>query len=219
MPDTPQLRLYSFWRSAATYRVRVALTLKGLEAEETALDLDAGDQFEPDFLALNPEGAVPALVVDGAPALTQSLAILEYLEERFPQPALLPAGPADRARVRSLCGLVAADTHPLIVPRVRTYLAGTGADPAAVHAWVGHWIGRGLAALEARLAPDPQTGTFCHGESATFADLCLCSLTVWAKTLGADVAAYPTVARIAAACEAMEAFARAHPSRQLGAPA
>src|ERR1700760_3630651 len=121
MADRPKLLLYGFWRSMAAYRVRVALNLKGLEAEEVALDLDAGDQFAPDFLAVNPEGAVPALIVDGQPALTQSMAILGYLEERFPEPALLPKDLAGRARVRSLSALVASDTHPLIVPRVRTY--------------------------------------------------------------------------------------------------
>ena len=220
MPDQPPIRLYGFWRSMAAYRVRVALNLKGLAAEEIALDLDAGDQFAPEFLAINPEGAVPALVVDGQPALTQSLAILEYLEERFPKPALLPKDLAARARVRSLSALVAADTHPLIVPRVRTYLTGTaGLNPGDLRAWSAHWIGRGLGALEARLARDAETGTYCHGETPTFADLCLGSLVIPAKTLGVDVSPYPTVARIAAACETLEAFARAHPSRQLGAPA
>ncbi|HEY3949464.1 maleylacetoacetate isomerase [Phenylobacterium sp.] len=219
MTDTPKLRLYGFWRSMATYRVRVALALKGLAAEEVALDLDAGDQFAPDFLAVNPEGAVPALIVDDAPALTQSMAILEYLEERFPEPPLLPADLAARARVRSICALIVADTHPLIVPRVRTYLIEqVGLDAAGFRAWGGHWIGRGLSALETRLARDPATGAFCHGQAPTFADLCLGSLAVPARTLGVDLAPYPTVARITAACETLDAFARAHPSRQLGAP-
>ncbi|THD64658.1 maleylacetoacetate isomerase [Phenylobacterium sp.] len=219
MTDQPTLRLYGFWRSMATYRVRVALALKGLEAEEIALDLLAGDQFDPGFLALNPEGAVPALVVDGQPALTQSMAILEYLEERFREPPLLPADLRARARVRSLSALVVADTHPLIVPRVRAYLAKAGLDAAAVNAWSAHWIGRGLTALETRLAADPATGAFCHGEMVTFADLCLASLAVPARTLGVELSPYPTVARITAACEDMDAFAKAHPLRQLGAPA
>src|ERR1700735_5081436 len=134
MTNHPTLQLYGFWRSMATYRVRVALRLKGLEAEEIALDLNAGDQFAPDFLALNPEGAVPALVVDGQPALTQSMAILEYLEERFPDPPLLPADLRARSRVRSLSALVVADTHPLIVPRVRSYLTAAGFDDTTIHA-------------------------------------------------------------------------------------
>jgi maleylacetoacetate isomerase len=219
MADQPPIRLYGFWRSMAAYRVRVALNLKGLVAEEVALDLDSGDQFAPDFLAINPEGAVPALKIGDQPVLTQSMAILEYLEERFPKPALLPKDLAARARVRSLAALVAADTHPLIVPRVRTYLTGTaGLNPGDLRAWSAHWIGRGLTALETRLARDAETGTFCHGEAPTFADLCLGSLAIPAKTLGVELSGYPTVARITAACEALDAFARAHPARQVGAP-
>ncbi len=219
MTDHPTFRLYGFWRSMAAYRVRVALNLKGLDAEEIALDLDAGDQFAPEFLALNPEGAVPALVVDDGPPLTQSLAILEYLEERFPKPPLLPHDLAGRARVRAISALVAADTHPLIVPRVRTYLTETaGLAPAAFRAWGAHWIGRGLSTLEAKLADSPATGVFCHGDQVTFADLCLGSLAIPAKTLGVDLSAYSTVTRIVAACEALDAFAKAHPARQIGAP-
>lgn len=220
MADQPTLRLYGFWRSMAAYRVRVALNLKGLVAEEVALDLDAGDQFAPDFLALNPEGAVPALVVDGAPALTQSMAVLEYLEERFPEPPLLPADLAGRARVRSLAALMVSDTHPLLVPRVRTYLTQTaGFNEAALRAWAAHWVERGLTAMEARLAHDPATGAFCHGDGVTLADICLGNLGVTARNVGFDLGEVPTVARIIAACQEIEAFARAHPMRQLGAPA
>lgn len=220
MPDAPAFRLYGFWRSMAAYRVRVALNIKGVAVEEVALDLNAGDQFAPDFLAINPEGAVPALVEPGQPAITQSMAILEYLEERFPQPALLPADPAGRARVRSLAALVVSDTHPLIVPRVATYLTSEGGfDQPRFRAWAGHWIGRGLSTLEARLARDAQTGAFCHGDAVTLADLTLASLAVPARTLRFDLAPYPTVSRIVTACEGIDAFARAHPSRQLGAPA
>lgn len=219
MPDAPTFRLYGFWRSMATYRVRVALNLKGLAVEEIALDLNAGDQFAADFLAINPEGAVPALVEPGQPALTQSMAILEYLEERFPQPALLPADPAGRARVRSLCALVVSDTHPLIVPRVHKYLADEGGfDTTRFRAWASHWIGRGLGALEMRLARAPETGAFSHGNAPTFADLTLASLAVPAQTLGFDLAPYPTVSRVVAACAAIDAFAAAHPLRQAGAP-
>jgi len=219
MTDAPTFRLYGFWRSMAAYRVRVTLNLKGVAVDEVVLDLNAGDQFAPDFLAINPEGAVPALVEDGQPALTQSMAILEYLEERFPQPALLPSDLAGRARVRSLCALVVSDTHPLIVPRVHKYLADQGGfDTARFRAWASHWIGRGLGALEARLARDNQTGAFSHGEALTFADLTLASLAVPAQTLGFDLAPYPTVSRIVGACAAMEAFERAHPLKQVGAP-
>jgi maleylacetoacetate isomerase len=219
MPDQPALTLYGFWRSMAAYRVRVALALKGLAAEEIALDLDAGDQFAPDFLALNPEGAVPALVEPGRPPLTQSMAILEYLEERYPDPPLLPADLYGRARVRSLAALIVSDTHPLIVPRVREYLAETaGFDEAALNAWRAHWLGRGLTAMEARLAGSPETGVFCHGDAVTFADICLGNLGVAAHTVGFDLGQVPTVARIIATCREIDAFAKAHPMRQRGAP-
>jgi maleylacetoacetate isomerase len=220
MPDQPALTLYGFWRSMAAYRVRAALALKGLVAEEIALDLDAGDQFAADFLALNPEGAVPALVEPGRPPLTQSMAILEYLEERYPDPPLLPADLYGRARVRSLAALIVSDTHPLIVPRVGAYLtAEAGFDEAALREWSAHWVNRGLAAMEARLARDPATGAFCHGDQVTFADICLANLGIAARNLRLDLAHTPTVARIIERCDALEAFANAHPSRQLGAPA
>jgi maleylacetoacetate isomerase/maleylpyruvate isomerase len=219
MTDAPTFRLYGFWRSMAAYRVRVALNLKGVAVEEVALDLNAGDQFAADFLAINPEGAVPALVEPGRPAITQSMAILEYLEERFPQPALLHADLEGRARVRSLAALVVSDTHPLIVPRVHKYLAGeAGFDTTRFRAWASHWIGRGLGVLEARLARDPETGAFSHGDAVTFADLTLGSLAVPAQTLGFNLAPYPTVSRIVAACAELPAFERAHPLRQAGAP-
>jgi maleylacetoacetate isomerase len=218
MPDQPDLTLYGFWRSMAAYRVRVALALKGLAATEIALDLDAGDQFAPDFLALNPEGAVPALVEPGRPTLTQSMAILEFLEERCPDPPLLPADLYGRARVRSLAALIVSDTHPLIVPRVREYLAEAGFDEAAFGAWRSHWVTRGLTAMESRLAGSAETGVFCHGDTVTLADICLGNLGVAAHVVGFDLVQVPTVARILATCQEIEAFATAHPLRQLGAP-
>jgi maleylacetoacetate isomerase/maleylpyruvate isomerase len=219
MPDQPALVLYGFWRSMAAYRVRVALALKGLAAQEFPIDLDAGEQFAPDFLAVNPESAVPALIEPGQAPLTQSMAILEYLEERFPEPPLLPADLHGRARVRSLAALVVSDTHPLIVPRVRTNLtAEAGFDDAAFRAWSAHWITRGLATIEARLANDPATGAFCHGDGVTFADICLANLGLAARTLRFDLGQTPTVARILERCDALDAFAGAHPRRQLGAP-
>jgi maleylacetoacetate isomerase len=219
MADGGGLHLYGFWRSMAAYRVRVALNLKGLTVSETALNLDAGDQFAPDYLALNPEGAVPALVAPGHPPITQSMAILEYLEEAYPQVPLLPADPHGRARVRSLCGLIVSDTHPLLVPRVRTYLKGTlGLEEAAMTAWRAHWITRGVAALESRLARDAATGAFCHGDSVTLADICMMSLLAVAKTLGFQPTGAPTVTAIADRCEGLEAFQKASPLRQVGAP-
>jgi len=149
------LKMYGFWRSAATFRVRAALNLKGLAFEETMIDLDAGEQDAPAYRAVNTAGAVPALFVDDGPPLTQSLAILEYLEELHPAPALLPADPRGRARVRALALLFAADHHPLIVPRVRRYLGeefAIGDDGRAT--WVKHWFREGLVLGEARLAGD-----------------------------------------------------------------
>jgi maleylacetoacetate isomerase/maleylpyruvate isomerase len=219
MPKTPTMRLYGYWRSMAAYRVRVALNLKGLAAQETPIDLDAGEQLAPAFLAVNPEGAVPALIDEEGRAITQSMAILEYLEERFPDPPLLPADPTGRARVRSLAAVVVSDTHPLMVPRVRTYLTANGMDERALRAWSLHWVARGLGVIEARLARDAATGVFSHGDRPTLADLCLASLAVPIKTFGVDVAPYPTVARIVDACEKLDAFARAHPRLQAGAPA
>jgi maleylacetoacetate isomerase len=213
-------KMYGFWRSAATFRVRTALNLKGLPYEETMIDLDAGEQHAPGFVAINPAASVPALFVDDGPPLIQSLAILEYLEERHPQPALLPPDLRGRARVRALGLIFAADHHPLIVPRVRRYLTdelGVGDD--ARTAWVRHWFREGLAQGEARLADDPATARFCHGDSPTIADLCLISQVMGARGFKVAMDDLPTVSRIADACLEIEAFQRAAPLRQPGAPA
>jgi maleylacetoacetate isomerase/maleylpyruvate isomerase len=147
------------------------------------------------------------------------MAILEYLEEAYPKVPLLPADPHGRARVRSLCGLIVSDTHPLLVPRVGTWLkANAGLDDATLRAWRTHWITRGIAAFETRLARDPATGAFSHGDRVTLADICLMSLIAVAKTVGFQPTNAPTVTRIVEACEAMDAFACANPFRQTGAP-
>lgn len=214
------IKMYGFWRSAASFRVRVALNLKGLAFEEEMIDIDAGVQYTPDYLALNPQAAVPSVVIDGGPPLTQSLAILEYLEETHPTPALLPADARGRARVRALALVWAADHHPLIVPRVRRYLADEmGQDDVARLGWIKHWFREGLAVGEAKLAGDPATGRFCHGDSPTFADLCLISQAAGARGFKVDFSDLPTVSRIVENCLALDAFARAHPLRQPGAPA
>lgn len=219
MTGQPALTLYGFWRSMAAYRVRVALAFKGLQVHEVAVDLNAGEQFAPDFLAVNPEGAVPALVEPGQAPITQSMAILEYLEERYPDPPLLPRDLHGRARVRSLAALIVSDTHPLLVPRVHAYLAEHAKfDEAALRDWSFHWVARGLDAMEARLAHDPQTGVFCHGDQVTFADICLGNLGVVVRASRVDMARRPTVARIIAACDELEPFRRANPRLQLGAP-
>ena len=213
------LEMYGFWRSAATYRVRVALNLKGLTAHEIPVDLDAGAQNEAGFRAINPQGAVPALVEDDQSPLTQSLAILEYLEEVHPTPALLPSDPRGRARVRSLAAAIACDSHPLIVPRVRTYLTEVaGFDAAQWRAWQTQWFGEGLRTVEARLSGEVGTGEFCHGDTPGMADLCLMSCLVGVRTFKLDVGALPIVDRIAERCLALDAFARASGHLQPGAP-
>jgi maleylacetoacetate isomerase len=219
MTDQPTLALYAFWRSSATYRVRVALALKGISAREHSIDLDRGDQQSEDFLKINPFGAVPALIIPGQPSLTQSLAILEYLDETFPTPPLLPFDALGRARVRSIASGLAADIHPLLVPRVRRYLTTTGGfDDAAWRAWQTHWFTTGLRALEMRLATEAATGTYCHGDSVTIADILLMSIIVVMRVFKIAVADIPTIDRIVARCETQEAFSRAAPLKQEGAP-
>jgi maleylacetoacetate isomerase len=214
------IRMYGFWRSAASFRVRIALNLKGLAYEETMVDIDVGEQYVPAYKAINPQSAVPSVLVDDGPPLTQSLAVIEYLEEVHPEPALLPADARGRARVRSLALLFAADHHPLIVPRVRRYLTEQfKIDDDQRSAWIRHWFREGLVQGEAKLANDPATGRFCHGDTPGIADLCLISQVMGAKNFKVDIADLPTVNRIAEACLAIDAFARAQPLRQPGAPA
>ena len=223
MTDPARFELFSFWRTSATYRVRVAFNLKGVQPREHNVNLDAGEQRSTAFLEINPMAAIPALVDHGpgqpGTALTQSLAILEFLDETYPTPALLPADAHGRARVRSLAALLAADTHPLITPRVKKYLTTAGGfDDAAWRAWQIHWFSAGLQAFEQRLAAEPDTGTFCHGETPTLADICLASILVVMRVFKIEVADIPTLHRIMAACEALPAFAAADPARQVGAP-
>lgn len=214
-------RLYSFWRSLATYRVRIALALKGVVPDEiVVVDLMKGDQHGDAYDAVNPMHALPTLVDGDGPPLVQSLAIIEYLDETRPEPPLLPADPHGRARVRSLALMVAADSHPLMVPRVREYLEHElGVPEPARAAWCRHWIATALAALERRLASEPETGRFCHGDTVSLADICLVSQVAGAGFFGVDTAPYSTVRRIAEACSAIDAFASAHPLKQPGAPA
>ena len=215
----PQIKMFGFWRSAASFRVRCALNLKGLPYVEEMIDIDVGEQYAPGYKQANPQSAVPTVIVDGGLPLTQSLAILEYLDETFPQPALLPADALGRARVRSLALLFAADHHPLIVPRIRRYLTDVlKVDDAKRNEWIKHWFGEGLSQAEARLANDPLTGRFCHGDTPTIADLCLISQVMGARGFKVDVTDMPTVLRIADACLAIDAIARAQPLRQPGAP-
>jgi maleylacetoacetate isomerase len=213
------MKLYTYWRSQAAFRVRIALRLKGLAADKVTLDLLKGDQFDAEYHALNPEGVVPTLIDGEGPPLVQSLAILEYLDETYREPPLLPSDRRDRAHVRALAQMVAMDAHPFIVPRVRKYLEEAGLDEDAVAAWVRHWLDAGSRAIEETLARDKRTGTFCHGDRPTIADICLVAHLTSAKLFGAtDPSAFPTAGRIFAACMAMDAFAAEHPLRQPDAP-
>ncbi len=228
MTSPTRFDLYSYWRTSATYRVRVAFNLKGIQPHEINVNIDAGEQRADAFLKINPLGGIPALVDHqasaGTPPLTQSLAILEFLDETFPTPPLLPADPYGRARVRSLACMLAADTHPMITPRVKKYLTGLPEghgkfDDAAWRAWQTNWFTTGLQAVEQRLASESQTGNFCHGDTPTIADICLASIIAVMRVFKIEVPGVPTVDRIVARCEALDAFAKAAPSRQVGAPA
>jgi maleylacetoacetate isomerase len=213
------MKLYTYWRSQASYRVRVALRLKGITAETVSLDLLRGDQFDQAYKVLNPEMVVPTLLDGQGPPLMQSLAILEFLEEKYPQPPLLPADLRLRAHVRALAQIVAVDAHPFIVPRVRKYLERElHLDEEARARWVRHWLDAGSRAIEDVLARDPRTGRFCCGDQPTIADICLVAHLTSAKMLcDSDPAAYPTAARIFDACIQIEAFVQEHPLRQAGA--
>lgn len=220
MTPAPQpLEIYGYWRSNAMYRVRVALNLKGVPYHEIPVNLDAGEQHAPDFVARNPMAAVPALLDGDLPPLTQSLALLEYIEERYPEPPILPGDARGRARVRALAATVAADTHPLIVPRVRQYLMERGGfDADAFRAWVTHWVGQGLVGIEANLAHSPETGRFCHGDRITVADICVTGLAMIGRVFKLDLPETPVLTGIVGRCLAEDAFARAEPSRQPDAP-
>jgi maleylacetoacetate isomerase len=213
------MKLYGFWRSLATLRVRIVLNLKEVAAEETMVDLQAGVQHSPAYRAVNPQGVLPALLDGDGPPLFQSLAICEYLDERFPDPPLLPSDLRGRARVRGLAQIVACDSHPLIVPRIREFLEREfGLSEAQRLAWCRHWLGEGLRAIEAHLA-EAETGAYCHGDTITLADVCLVSLAVgYRHYFQGRVEDFPKCAAVVERCLAEDAFARAHPLRQPGAP-
>ncbi|ALA81057.1 maleylacetoacetate isomerase [Stenotrophomonas maltophilia] len=216
IPVDDGIVLYTYWRSSAAYRVRIALELKGLawDARPVHLVREGGEQHLDAYRALNPQQLVPTLLHDGH-TLTQSLAIVEYLDERFPQVPLLPADAAGRARVRALAQLVACDIHPINNLRVMQYLERNLQLPADARTqWTLHWIAEGLAAMEAMLASSRDTGTFCHGDRPGLADLCLLPQLYNAHRFGLDLTPYPTLLRIEAACQALDAFDRARPQNQ-----
>lgn len=213
------MKLYSFWRSLATFRVRIALNLKELQPEVIEVDLIRGDQRQAQYRAVNPQMVIPALVDGEGPVLFQSLAIMEYLDECHPRPPLLPTDSRGRARVRGLAQIVACDAHPLIVPRVRNYLEHElKLDEPTRTKWIHHWFREALQALETHLTQDGETGRYCHGDQPTMADICLVSHMVGAKLFGLDVSAFPAAGKITETCLKLDAFARAHPLRQPGAP-
>jgi maleylacetoacetate isomerase len=214
------MKLYTYWRSLATFRVRIALNLKGLRHEAVYVDLDAGDQRQSAYTSVNPQMVIPSLVEDDGNVLFQSMAIMEYLDELYPSPPLLPKDPKGRSRVRALSLITVADTHPLIVPRVRNHLAATfNLDEEGKIRWVRHWFAAGLDAYEAHLSRDSATGLYCHGDQVTMADLCLVSHAAGTRVFKGTIDNHPTVKRIVDRCLADERFASAQPLRQPGAPA
>ena len=215
------MKFYSFWRSLASFRVRIALNIKGIVPDEVInVDLMKGEQCQPGYKAINPQMLLPALVDGDGPILFQSVAIMEYLEETRPEPPILPKDPRGRARVRALAAINASDSHPLMVPRVRNFMEHEfHLDEPARMKWIRHWIGEGLAAMEGHLSRDKETGKFAHRDAVTMADICVVGQVTGAGFFNVDIAPYPTVKRIADACMAIDAFAKAHPMKQPGAPA
>ncbi len=210
------MKLYTNYRSQGSFRVRVALNLKRLAREDVFLHLEKGDQFAAQYRALNPQMVVPTLV-DGEARLFQSLAILEYLDEKYPEPPLLPPASdlAARAWVRGFALINVADTHPLIVPRIRHYLSDElQLGEARLLGWIRHWFDAGFTAMEALLAERSPTGVFCHGDRPTIADICLVPPVTSAKAFGLDLSPYPRVMRIHESCMALPAFADAAPAKQ-----
>ena len=205
------MRLHGYFRSGAAYRVRIALNLKGMSVEHAFRHLRKGEQRAPDYLALNPQGLVPTLELDDGTKLTQSLAIIEWLDETHPAPPLLPADPLQRARVRAFAFAIACDIHPVQNLRVIAAVRELGGEEAA-QAWAKRVNAEGLAACEKLIAGEP--GPFCFGDRPTLADICLVPQLGNARRFGVDVAAYPRLLEAEAACKALPAFADAAPEKQ-----
>jgi maleylpyruvate isomerase len=207
--------LHGFWRSSTSFRVRVALNLKGINYTQKTYRLRDGDQRQPDYLALNPQGLVPSLVTPDGLVLTQSLAIMEWLDETFPEPALLPADANGRARVRAHAQAVALDIHPINNLRVLFHLREEfSADEKAQADWFRHWASSTLSAMEKALASSSSAGKFCHGDTVSLADICLVGQSVNNKRFEVDESQLPTISRIVSSCMALPAFQAAMPAKQ-----
>ena len=210
------MKLYTFFRSSASYRVRIALNLKGLTYEQIPIHLRraGGEQFAVSYKAINPQGLVPTLD-DGGQILTQSLAVIEYLEERYPKPRLLPTDSADRARVRSMALIIACEIHPIQNLRVLVHLKNNlRQSEDDLNRWARHWIDLGLSALEQMTTSTPKRGKFCFGDTPTLADICLVPQLANARRFGCDLSAYPTLLQVETACNTLPAFANAAPEKQ-----
>lgn len=208
------LILHNYFRSSTSIRVRIALAMKGVDYRYSSYALLKNEHKSEDFLKLNPQGLVPSLETPEG-VISQSMAILEYLDEVHPEPALLPSAPMDRARVRSLAQIVAMDIHPVNNLRVLQYLRSEfNADDAAVKQWFQHWACEGFEALEARLSGEQETGRYCHGDSPTLADICLVSQAINNKRFGIETEPYPTIARIVRSCLELPAFVAGLPDQQ-----
>jgi maleylacetoacetate isomerase len=208
------LKLYGYYRSSAAYRVRIALALKGLDYEYAAVHLMKGEQYGPEFSAISPQNLVPVLEDEGQ-LLYQSLAIMQYLDEKWPEPALLPKDRYARNRVRSLALITACEIHPLNNPRVLNYLTGKfGVSEEQKLEWYHHWVATGFIALEKRLANEPHTGRFCHGDTPGFADCVLVPQMANALRFKVDLTPFPTIRRIYDECQTLEAFRKAAPENQ-----
>jgi len=218
--NSGSIRLYSYWRSSAAYRVRIALNLKGMPFETVPVHLvrDGGEQHKPPLSDLNPQELVPVLL-HGNRILRQSMAIMEYLDETWPTPPLMPATARDRQRVRALADMIACDIHPLNNLRVLQFFESTWNVPLPEReAWVRHWIKVGFDALEDTLCDNPSTGAYCDGDVPTMADCCLVPQVFNAERFGVDMAPYRTIRRITAECLSLDAFDAARPEKQPDAP-